>query len=133
MITKLEYDQALEAHEESERTINQYHREQRAIFDERMNKGPVFTDDELRYAATARCKVCNAGLAYPSPGYPDAWFCSALLKGEHDKTSDVKHEAYAFIYWSMKSEDDCYPNAKGSYRQNGITTRPSKTDSKEVQ
>lgn len=60
-------------------------------FDARVDADPVqvrmtgnglpFTDDELLYAAEARCQ-CGAGLAHPyaCTGLTGAWWCSELLK-----------------------------------------------------
>lgn len=78
----------------------------------------TFTDDELRYAAGARCR-CGAGLAYvknsnPFSGY---WDCSDILTGRA-KDKEVQHDApLPFIFYEIKSEDQ--PSA------NGATTRPS--------
>lgn len=79
------------------------------------DKHPAFTDAELTYAATARCR-CGAGYAYPNgSGIHGRWDCSAILKGvaahgtEHDG-------ALPFAFYSVKSEQQ--PSA------GGLTTRP---------
>ena len=90
-----------------------------------------FTDDELIYAATSRCK-CGAGLAYapddenPDLPYrgPSAWDCSDILTRRaipvgaegHVQHSDV----YPFAFYEIK--DERQPSAKGA------TTRPSPED-----
>jgi hypothetical protein len=84
----------------------------------------TFTDDELIYAATARCP-CGAGMAYwrgCGPYGKDAcWDCSAILKGEaipFGQPGAVKHEdRLPFVFWNVKSEQQ--PSA------DGMTTRPS--------
>jgi hypothetical protein len=74
-----------------------------------------FTDDELTYAAYARC-LCGEGMAYPKKGAPNGyWDCSAILKGT--ARQDIKHEVkLPFAFWSVKSENQ--PSAGGA------TTRP---------
>ena len=79
-----------------------------------------YKPEELRFAATARCK-CGAGLAYP----PDDtrlsikdgashWDCSAVLMGQAPPTKD--HPTFPFMFYEIKSEDQ--PSARGA------TTRP---------
>lgn len=80
------------------------------------------TDDELVYAATARCK-CGAGLAYPyGIGGCGYWDCSEILKGRavhSGKPGAVQHTArLPFTFYEVKSERQ--PSARGA------TTRPSK-------
>lgn len=87
-----------------------------------------FSDDELIYAATARCQ-CGAGLAYspqdenPDLPYkgPSAWDCSDILTGRAAKVGEsghVQHDDIApFAFYEIKSEEQ--PSA------NGMTTRGS--------
>lgn len=86
----------------------------------------VFTDGELRYAATARCP-CGAGLAYPPDAVPEDgpfrywsyWDCSAILKGTADPA--VQHTAQLpFAFYEIKCE--AQPSARGA------TTRPPRGD-----
>lgn len=82
-------------------------------------------DDELLYAATARC-CCGAGLAYaptdkgtgPFKG-PSQWDCSDILTGRaipSGQPGSVKHDEPApFAFYEIKSENQ--PSA------NGATTR----------
>lgn len=69
------------------------------------------------YAAYARCKQCNAGLAYV-PLKHDAWYCSAVIKGEVWDDPKYQHDCFPFVFWEIKSE--MQPSA------NGNTTRPKK-------
>ena len=59
----------------------------------------TFTDSELLYAATDRCR-CGAGLAYPLDHAEarklGAWVCSAQLK--IDAGAPERHESF---HWSM--------------------------------
>lgn len=83
-----------------------------------------YTDKELTYAATGRCK-CGAGLAYPLD-YPldtdealklGAWVCSKVLKGE--ALAD-QHDHLPFAFWKVR-EETSINNASGA------TTRPEGT------
>jgi hypothetical protein len=79
---------------------------------------PPYTDTELIYAATARCK-CGAGFAYPrAPFRSGMWVCAALLKsGDRSMQEQSKHDAsLPFMFYEVKSEDQ--PSAYG------WTTRP---------
>lgn len=93
-----------------------------------MTDDRVWTDADLRYAATARCQ-CGAGLAYApkDPGDPrlpfkgpSAWDCSDILTGravEKGQPGSVQHsDIYPFAFYEIKSEDQ--PSAEGR------TTRP---------
>ena len=116
MISDSEYKAALDQKEAAESVINQFHKERADAFDKRMQDNPIFTDDELRYAATARCS-CGAGLAYPK-GCPMThyWDCSAILKGTADPAKT--HSAQLpFAFYSIISEDQ-------KSRSGGMTTRP---------
>lgn len=119
MIPEEQYEAAVRAEKEARGVIEEYHREKSNVFKERwaeMEAGKrFFTDDELRYAAWARCEACNAGLAYPKGcGGFHMWSCSAVLKGE--ETDRSKHVDYPFSFYSIRSEEEV--------RANGQTTRP---------
>lgn len=95
-----------------------------------------FTDEQLIYAATARCD-CGAGFAYPSnptvkqcrawmPDSPfrmwDHWVCSDILTGRAvrkcEEGAKTHSGALPFVFWEVKSE--MQPSAQGR------TTRPGK-------
>jgi len=88
---------------------------------EKPNINGFYTDDQLIYAAYARCE-CGAGLAYPEDADPfkGYWDCSDILTGRaipKDEPGAVKHSGrYPFIFYEIKSEKQ--PSA------NGATTRP---------
>lgn len=114
MISKEQYEKAIKQIEEAEKVTAEYHRQRQELFNERMARNPVFTDDELVYAAFSRCP-CGAGLAHPKDcGPTHYWDCSAILKGNADK--DITHSGtYPFVFYSIKSET--------SQRAYGQTTR----------
>ena len=80
----------------------------------------VYTDEELRYAAHARCE-CGAGFAYPKNTRDTklidmAWECSDILTGRAPLNKEIIHSAsLPFNFYEVKSEDQ--PSA------NGATTR----------
>jgi len=75
-----------------------------------------FSEEELVYAATARCE-CGAGMAYPTDIDPNgAWYCSDILKGVADKTK-VHSRPMAFYMYEVKSEHQSSAEGK--------TTRPT--------
>jgi ssDNA-binding Zn-finger/Zn-ribbon topoisomerase 1 len=84
------------------------------------------TEQELLYAATARCKGCGAGLAYPldfnAAMKLRAWVCSRVLKGE---VAPGGHEALPFAFWKVREETSI--NNRG-----GDTTRPAGTIARTV-
>lgn len=93
-----------------------------------MTDRKVWRDDELRYAATARC-ACGAGLAYaptdtgegtPFKG-PSAWDCSDILTGRAIESGEpgakTHDEAAPFAFYEIK--DESQPSARGA------TTRPA--------
>jgi hypothetical protein len=82
----------------------------------RCDKGPVFTDADLVYAAYSRCP-CGAGMAYPKDISPHGfWDCSAILKGTHDQS--VQHTGrLPFAFYEVKGEGQ--PSARGA------STRPA--------
>ncbi len=76
-----------------------------------------FTEEELRYAATARCS-CGAGFAYPvNIGPMGSWECSNILLGK--AIPHTEHSSpMPFAFYEVKSEDQASAN--------GQTTRPIK-------
>jgi len=105
MITEEQYNQALKNKDDAEEIIQQYHKEEQERFEERMKTNPIFTDDELRYAASERCN-CGHGMAYPAKcGIHHYWDCSAILKGIADK--NVKHSGrMPFTFYEVKLENE---------------------------
>ena len=118
MVTEQEYNVAREQANAAEKIIQQYHLEQREVFNarwERFDKNhEAFTDADLIYAATARCSLCGAGMAYPKGCGPNhQWTCSNVLK---NIGTDKGHTALPFAFYEIKSENQ--PSAQGE------TTRP---------
>jgi hypothetical protein len=115
MISEAEYQAAIESKKSAQATIDTYFREKDTAFEDRMKHNPVFQEDELLYAASARC-ACGHGLAYPKGcGGFHYWDCSAVLKGVQDPAA--KHtERLPFAFYSIKAEGQ--PSAYGH------TTRP---------
>jgi len=115
MISKNEYETAIEQKKVLETLINTYHKEQDDIFNQRLKDNPIFIDEELYYAATNRCP-CGAGLAYPKAcSAYHYWDCSAILKGIAD--SNVQHiDRLPFNCYNIKSENQL--------SSKGVTTRP---------
>ena len=105
MITKELFDNAVKQGKEADEIISQYFSERNESFQKRLLENPIFTDEELLYAATSRCP-CGHGLAYPKDcGVSHYWDCSAILKGIADK--NVKHTAkLPFAFYDVKSEDE---------------------------
>ena len=110
MISEADYNAAIAAKNAAEDTINQYHSEKQAAFDERLRLSPIFTDEELIYSAQVLCP-CGYGLAYPKGcGAFHYWDCSGILKGIADTT--VEHcGQYPFAMSNIKSE--LQPSAGG--------------------
>lgn len=120
MITQEQYEKAVKQVEEGEAVIRQYFVEKDQRFREREKTNPVYTDEELVYAAHSRCK-CGAGLAYvkgcPANHY---WDCSAILKGKGVGGVDGGGEHSSpkpFAFWKITSELEFNEGE-------GITTRP---------
>jgi hypothetical protein len=102
--------------------------------------GETFTDRELLYAATARCR-CGAGLAYPLDHDRAfklrAWVCSAVLKGEVEGPAscqwgpysggkpDGEHDAFDWAFYKIREETSI--NNHG-----GHSTRPAGTVCKTI-
>lgn len=122
MITAEQYEQARQQRAAAEEIMNEYHKQQRDAFDERMKTNPIFTDDELVYSAMNLCP-CGHGLAYPKDcGINHHWDCSAILKGIHDKT--VEHTAQLpFMYYGIKSEGQ--PSAHGHTTRGVFKPKPA--------
>lgn len=80
----------------------------------------TYSDNELEYAATARCK-CGAGMAHPLDTHEaiklSAWVCSDVLKGT---ASGAGHESLPFAFWKVREETSI--NNAGN-----LTTRPPGT------
>lgn len=80
----------------------------------------VYTDLELLYAATARCR-CGAGVAYPldhdDAARRAAWMCSSVLKGTEEPS---QHEEFPFAFWKIREETSINNRC-------GATTRPGGT------
>lgn len=105
-ITEEQYQKAIKDKDEADKTINQYWKEEKERFEQRMKEfadGKFFTDDELLYSRTALCP-CGHGLAYPKKCHPHHhWDCSAILKGIADK--NVEHTGQLpFSFYDIKGE-----------------------------
>lgn len=115
---QLAYDALEDAHD----TLREVQDAYNVVLTAHRDALPLLT--RLTFSALARCRQCNAGLAYDPNGDPkwfdspfkmaSAWFCSAELldtlpPGEH-------HESFPFAMYEIKSENQ--PSA------NGATTRP---------
>jgi len=103
MITREQYDQAVAAHDAAEETMKAFHKQEAEAFEHRMATNPIFTEDELVFAAFNRCP-CGYGLAYPKNcGMHHYWDCAGILLGKEDKT--VTHtDQLPFSMYSVKSE-----------------------------
>lgn len=85
----------------------------------------IYTEDDLVYAASARC-VCGAGLASgpmciePPFTVPSYWDCSAILLGKAayrgEPEAAIHTDRLPFSMWDIRSE--FHPEAEGR------TTRP---------
>lgn len=119
MITESEYKEACAVKDKAEKILNAYRLQKINDFEKRWQQFNVekkfFADSDLVYASHARCKKCNAGLAYPSNcGPAHQWTCSNVLKGIG---TDNGHDAFPFMFYEIKSEKQ--PSAQGA------TTRPN--------
>jgi len=114
MITEKQYKKALEQEKEAKEVITSYYKEKDAAFQKRLTDNPIFTDEELRYSATALCP-CGHGLAYPKGCSPHHyWDCSAILKGIADV--NVKHEAkLPFAFYKVKGESERNGTTRGMF------------------
>lgn len=83
----------------------------------------TYTDKELTYAATARCR-CGAGLAHPLETSAAlklaAWVCSKVLRGEVPEAEVQNHQKFPFAFWKIREEQSI--NNRGNF-----TTRPEGT------
>lgn len=104
-VTEKEYKQAVGQIASLTNLTNQYHKQLREDFEQRLKENPIFTDEELRYSRTDLCP-CGHGIAYPKTchgGYH--WDCSAILKGIASK--DVEHTAkLPFMFYDIKGENE---------------------------
>lgn len=112
MITREQFDAAIQAKKDADEIINTYCRQQNDEGNERWSqylKGKGYTDEELVYASRTLCP-CGYGLAYPKNcGDQRSWDCSAVLKLTHDKT--VKHtDRLPFAFWSVHAEGETIGN-----------------------
>lgn len=118
MITKQQFDDAVKQQKEAQEIINAYGKQEIQNFKARWERfeknNEFFSDEDLIYAADARCLKCQAGMAYPKNcDLWHQWTCSNVLKGIG---TDGGHTAYPFSFYEIKSEKQ--PSA------NGATTRP---------
>lgn len=121
--TNEELRAVIEQGKQAEQEIGRRHADKAKEIEERcqaIHRGEFdkrFTDDELVYAAGARCE-CGAGYAYPkSSGMRGRWTCSSVLKAEEKALPPTMHsEDLPFVFYEVKSENQ--PSA------NGATTRP---------
>lgn len=121
MITKEQYDAAIAQKEAAQVVINQYHLEYRDAFKARMEDNPIFTDDELVYAATTLCP-CGYGMAYPKTCGPDHyWECAAILKGIAQPDPERHADRMPFMMYDMKSESQTRGTTRGVYRPRPAT------------
>jgi hypothetical protein len=78
----------------------------------KLKRGEPFRDDELVYAAKARCD-CGAGLAYPRDmGMHGYWDCSDILTGRSMPGEKTHCGPLPFMFYEIKSEDQ--PSAEGA-------------------
>lgn len=115
MISETEYQSAIAGQQNAQKIINQYHREKQQACDEKIAAGHTWTDGELVYSARDLCP-CGHGLAYPKNcGGSHYWDCSAILKGNADKT--VEHCAQLpFAFYSIKGESEHNGTTRGVFR-----------------
>lgn len=113
-ITEEEYKLAVKNKAEAEKVINAYHREQAEAFKQRLIDNPIFTDEELLYAAEQLCP-CGHGMAYPKGcGTHHHWSCSAKLKGIADPQREHRdNEPFAFC--DIKSESEYRGTTRGKF------------------
>lgn len=95
-----------------------------------------FTDAELLYSATARCK-CGAGLAYPFDTKLSmqigAWVCSRVLRGDvaghatHppflSTVSEGEHDAFDWAFYKVREETSINNEGGHSTRPPGTVAR----------
>jgi len=106
-------------------------------------KPMTWTDEELLYSATARCR-CGAGLAYPLDHDEAmkirAWCCSFVMKSEGSKVTDQTQHAFAGKSNEPRpGEHDAFPFAFFKIREEtsvnnagGHSTRPPGTIARTV-
>lgn len=87
----------------------------------RIKAGMPFRDEELVYAARARCP-CGAGLAYPQDiGMHGAWDCSDILTGRAKAERGAHTTPLPFMFYEIKSEDQ--PSAQGATTRQAALVR----------
>src|SRR5262245_60254793 len=83
----------------------------------------MFTDTELMYAATSRCR-CGSGLAHTLDTEKSlqlrAWICSKVLNGEIPETDHNQHESLNFAFYKVREETSINNHSVA-------TTRPAGT------
>lgn len=101
--------------------LNARHQQKQNAFKQRLKDNPIFTEDELLYAARNRCD-CGHGLAYPKEcGIDHYWDCAGILLGVQDNT--IRHTAkLPFMSYDIKSEDQ--PSAFGATTRGTIVPNP---------
>ena len=120
MITEAEYDAAIVANTAAEKVIHEYHKQEAELFDRRLIENPIFTDEELRYSASALC-FCGHGMAYPTGcGAFHYWDCSAILKGIADDGAEHRGQE-SFTFSGIKGESERVGTTRGVFlpRQRG--------------
>lgn len=120
-ISREQFEAACRAKDEAEKVIAAFGKQNRDAFDERLNSGRPFTDDELIYSARDLCP-CGHGIAYPKGCAPNHyWDCSAVLKGIADQ--GVKHTGrLPFTFYEIKSENQ--PSAYGETTRGVFRPKP---------
>jgi len=115
MITKEQYDQAIEQEKKAQEIMRAYYKQQDDAFEKRLVENPIFTDDELAYSATTLCP-CGHGLAYPKAcGIHYHWDCSAILKGIANRT--IEHTSQLpFAYYDIKGESEYRGSSRGVFK-----------------
>ena len=130
-ITETEYLDAKAKSAEAEKVISKYHEQKDKDFEDRLKTNPIFSEDELIFAAFNRCP-CGYGLAYPKNcTLNHYWDCAGILMDKASKS--IRHAArLPFMYYEIKSEDQ--PSANGSTTRGTVIpqTTPNKTGDKIV-
>jgi hypothetical protein len=112
VISEEEYQKATVQMREAEEIISTYYKEQVEAFRKRLAENPIFTDEELRYSATALCP-CGHGLAYPKNCEPNYhWDCSAILKGIADD-KDQHTALLPFVFYKVTGESERNGTTRG--------------------
>lgn len=87
-----------------------------------MNLERTYTDTELLFAATARCR-CGLGLAYPldhdEAWKIKAWVCAGVLHG----MTYGEHDAYSWSEYKIREETSINNSAGTTTREPGTAAR----------